>query len=214
MQNALILLSAYLLGSLPFSYWVVKWVTGEDIRQHFSKNAGATNAGRVLEYFAKSKVQKKRSRILKKGIFLLDVLKGVAAVCLTRHFQVSSPEILLAGIFAVTGHIFSPFLAFKGGKGVATSFGVLLALVPDVAGCTFLLWFFVYFFSGYVSLGSVIGSLGLPVFFYVLHPEQFKNNWPLTSTLIFLSIFVTLKHSSNLKNLLEGTESKERGAKK
>jgi glycerol-3-phosphate acyltransferase PlsY len=206
---------AYLIGSLPFSYLIVKSATGEDLRAHFSGNAGATNAGRVLKKFMPEE-QKTKASLLHKIIFILDVLKGVAAVQLMIYFAgPSEPWPIVAGICAVLGHTLPVFLGFRGGKGVATCLGLIMGLLPMVALITFALWALITFVSRYVSLGSVLAALLLhAVIYFIKGPDYIQSN-PLTMGLLgLLSLMLVITHRQNIKRLLKGEESKIGSKKK
>jgi glycerol-3-phosphate acyltransferase PlsY len=198
---------AYLIGSIPFSLWIVKSATGEDLRDHFSKNAGATNASRVLKKFlGEEKLSK--ARFLHKLIFVMDVLKGAAAVTLMQRFgSTQDPWPILAGILAVVGHSFPIFAGFRGGKGVATCLGLIFGLTTVVAAVTFAIWALVTLISRFVSVGSCVAALSMPVIMYYYHGAEHLNNHKLTTgLLVLLSVFIVLKHLSNIKRVFAGTE--------
>ena len=196
----LLFLFAYLLGSIPTSVWVGKIFYNKDIRHHGSGNAGATNTIRVLGYKAGIPV------------LIFDILKGWLAVQLYRFIQDGSFDADLLvyfqvgyGISAVLGHVFSIFLRFKGGKGVATLTGVGIALfsvqlLPVVAvfAITFLL-------SRYVSLSSMLAAISLPLSqLFIYHQDH-----PALLVLSFLvALAVPLTHRKNISRLLKGEESK------
>jgi glycerol-3-phosphate acyltransferase PlsY len=205
----LFLALSYLIGSLPFGYLIVKSATGEDLRDHFSGNAGATNASRVLKKFMADD-QLTKARVLHKIIFILDVLKGYAAVKLTAHF-VGLGELwpVLAGLCAVLGHTLPLFLGFKGGKGVASCLGMIFGLMCQVAFITFGIWALLLLITRYVSLSSVIAALLLhAVIYFHLGPEYIKAHPITISLLAFLSLMMILTHRQNIKRLLKGEEGK------
>ena len=144
---------AYLLGSIPSAVWYSKIFHGIDIRQHGSGNAGATNSLRIFG---------KKAGII---VLIFDLLKGFLAVYLTQYILKSDNELipLLMGILAVLGHIYPIFAQFRGGKGVATAIGVVVAVLPMAAlGCIAVFLLTVYL-TKYVSLGSILGALAFPV---------------------------------------------------
>lgn len=192
MTVALPLLASYLVGAIPTSYLVSRAVAGIDLRQHGSKNLGATNLYRVLGWKYAVPV----------GLF--DALKGVIPVLVFAPRASASELFALAcGLAAVVGHVFSVFVRFKGGKGVATAAGVIIALHPlALAGCA-AMWALVTFASGYVSLGSIMAAAVLPVLVALTDPE--------TPTLIIaidaaLAMAIIWLHRANIRRLLNGTE--------
>ena len=196
------LIGAYLLGSIPSAVWIGKAAKGVDVREHGSKNAGATNTMRVLG--------------VKTGIpvLLIDVFKGFAAVELALALPVFEKGTdafisfqLVLGVAAVVGHIFPVFAGFRGGKGVATIVGILLALhwqATLVAIGVFLLTLFI---SKYVSLSSLMMGLSYPVSVIFI----FKNiNTPLTMIIfsVAVSILLLFTHRKNISRLIHGNENK------
>ena len=190
MTTYLIWISAYLLGSIPFGFLVAK-AQNINLREHGSGNIGATNVARVLGK--------------KQGLLTLigDTLKGLAAVAIATGFLGQEMEIAVAGLLAYLGHLFSIFLKFKGGKGVATGLGILLFLMPKAALCTVAVFAATLFLSGYVSISSILAALLLPVFGIFLNAPV---AYIFTATLI--AILTTLKHRDNFQRLMEGTEAK------
>jgi glycerol-3-phosphate acyltransferase PlsY len=199
----LILLASYLLGSFPTSIVVGKALKGIDIRQYGSGNAGATNTFRVLGPAA--------------GVFVfaIDLAKGMAAVLvLTRLVSSSFPinlELLriLAAAAVISGHIWTVFAGFKGGKGVGTAAGALLALAPVQVAIAFAVWAVVAFCSGYVSLGSLSAAVTLPL---CLGIGKLALNRPVSSEfLVFaclLAGLIILTHRTNIRRLLRGEENR------
>jgi glycerol-3-phosphate acyltransferase PlsY len=203
-----LVIAAYLIGSIPFSYLVVKLVAGADIRAHGSRNVGATNVARNF-----GKVP---------GIIalLLDIAKGYAAVALARWI-VARPDwpyvaaaahtsplysmslwIALAGLIAVLAHMYPVWLKFHGGKGVATASGAFLALDPKVIAAGVLVFLIVILATRFVSLASILSAASIPLFLRFLVQAPF---WTIIiSTLISLAIIV--KHHSNIARLAQGTE--------
>ena len=199
---AAFLLAAYLLGAIPTAVWVGKSFYGIDVRQHGSGNAGATNTFRVLGK--------------KPGAFVMlaDILKGWAATSLANvlvMLEVISPEKLILfkiimGILAVIGHIFPVYVGFKGGKGVATLMGMVLAIQPVAALICLAIFMVVLLVSKYVSLGSMMAAIAFPLLLLLprFHPDE-----PLLIVFGFiLSLLVILTHKKNINRLLQGQESK------
>ena len=185
-----LILFAFLLGSIPFGVVVAK-VYGVNLKKVGSGNIGATNVLRAMG----------------KGPALLtlvgDVLKGSLAVVAGRYFLHSASLEGIIGLSAIVGHNFSLFLRFRGGKGVATSIGVLLIYSPKVGVLTAILWLIVMLVTRYSSLGAIVSFGVLPFGIYVLDYTQGKL---IISVLIaFLLIF---RHTDNIKRLLQGTEPK------
>ena len=187
---------SYLLGSIPNGLILGKAIWGVDLRQHGSKNIGATNAWRTIG---------KAGGI---SIFVLDFLKGAISAYLGLHLGGSELAGVLCGILAIAGHSWSVFLAFKGGKGVATGLGVIAALMPMVTLIVFAVWFAIVYFTGYVSLGSIIGAALVPILtlFFGLHTEFLILG-------LIAAVFIIYRHKSNIERLLNGTESKIKAAK-
>jgi len=204
--------AAYLLGSIPTGFLVAR-ARGVDIRSVGSGNIGATNAMRVLGKPA--------------GIFVLlvDVLKGYTACAflpplifdfLAPHFflvivyyQNELAELqpkfhLVAGVFAVLGHNYSCWLKFKGGKGIATTAGIYLALAPWALLAALLVFILAVLLTKYVSIGSIAAAIALPVSIWLLTPDNFLLRI-VTIALCALSIY---KHKSNIKRLMAGTENR------
>ncbi len=215
---ALVVALSYLLGAIPFSL-VVGRAMGVDLRQHGSGNAGATNALRVLG---------KGPGLL---VFLLDFAKGLAAVVLiSRLADVSAlvetgllgsrPELVqawvqtIAGTAAMLGHVFTIwgrlfFGSFKGGKGVATGAGMLTGLAPIAVGIALLVFIAVMVLTRYVSLGSILAALSLPLSLLGLHFALGLESPP--PVWIFATVvpaFIVWTHRANVRRLLDGTESK------
>ncbi|MCK4667630.1 glycerol-3-phosphate 1-O-acyltransferase PlsY [Candidatus Dependentiae bacterium] len=190
---------SYLIGAIPFAYIMVKLIKKTDLRTVGSGNVGATNAMRVLGW--------------KLGlvVFLLDFLKGFIAVGLVSGIfgsltiLDSSPNLIriIAGICAICGHVWTVFLKFKGGKGVATSAGVFAFLIPIPFLLTLAVFILVVSISRFVSLGSISAAAAFPILTFV-----FKQDLDLKIFTIFLAVLVTLTHISNLKRLINGTEKR------
>lgn len=194
-------LIAYLLGSIPTSVWVGRSWYGLDVREHGSKNAGATNTFRVLGK--------------KPGIVVLsiDILKGALATLLPLIIlgaNETDPDHLiqiriLAAILAVTGHVFPVFAQFRGGKGVATSLGVIIGLHPVAAAICVGIFLIVYISSKYVSLGAITAAMAFP---FVIHFVLGENSVWLLSFSVLLSSLVIIAHKKNIGRLMKGEENK------
>jgi glycerol-3-phosphate acyltransferase PlsY len=199
MTELLLLIGAYLIGSFATAVWVSKGVFGIDIREHGSGNAGATNTFRVLGPKAGT------------FVMLVDMLKGVLAVRLSYLIPpYDSPEQLInlqvgLGLAAVVGHIFPIWAGFRGGKGIATLFGMVLAIQPLVALCCVGVFLMILFLTRYVSLSSIIASIAFPVLILFIFREQevFYRIFA-----IAVALMVVLTHQKNIMRLLTGNESK------
>lgn len=192
------ILVAYLVGSIPTSFIFARLLKGVDIRKYGSGNVGATNLSRVA------------GKLPAVFALILDVCKGVIAVTLVPYLfikfgvRISSFHFkLISGMSAIAGHIWPVFLGFKGGKGVATSAGVLMVMAPKVLGFAFLVWIITVVISKYVSLGSIFSSISLVIIAAVLG-EPF-------GLVVFCAILCLVgcyKHKSNIKRLIRGEEMK------
>ena len=200
MITVLLILIAYVLGSIPNALWVGKTFKNIDVREHGSKNTGSTNAARVLG--------------AKVGIFtlILDILKGalptylgivLGANLLTRITGIDKLDIIVIGMAAILGHTFSLFLKFKGGKAVATTLGVFLVLVPYAILILLVVFFVIFGLTKYVSLASIVSAVALPITVYLT-----TRHIPLTILGIIIGLLVIIRHKENIKRLINGTESK------
>jgi glycerol-3-phosphate acyltransferase PlsY len=197
----LIAAGAYLLGSIPTGYLLVRFFRREDIRSMGSGNIGATN---VLRFGGKG---------LGAATFLIDVLKGSGAVWLgalaAAHFVPGLPgrdAQGLAALFAVLGHMFTPWLRFRGGKGVATGFGVFLVAAPWAALASIAVFAVVLAVSRYVSLGSIAGAASFPVFAWFFVRGEKPAFFLAAQTAVALLIIA--KHGENIRRLARGSESR------
>ena len=181
------LIITYLLGSIPFGLIISK-LFGKDIRKEGSGNIGATNVTRVLG---------KKAGIL---VLISDMLKGFLPIYIAKYIF-DTKLISLLAIASVIGHCFSIFLKFKGGKGVATAIGVLLALSSKTALIVIMFWLGVFLVSGYVSLASMLSaSISWVVINFI------ENNIYYTYVAFIIGLIIILKHKDNLDRLLKGTE--------
>lgn len=188
---------SYLLGATPSSYWVGRAFHGLDLREHGSGNLGATNAFRVLGW--KSALP----------VVLVDIAKGwVPVAVLTDLAGVGFEWALAYGTAAILGHMFSLWVGFKGGKGMATSAGVFLGLAPLAVLIGFVIWFGLTLASGYVSLGSIVVSIALP-FLIAFTPHEGGTTLVWFSAV--LAAFVVWKHRANIGRIARGEENSFRG---
>jgi glycerol-3-phosphate acyltransferase PlsY len=191
---ALWLLASYLLGAIPTSHLVSRLLARIDLREHGSGNLGATNLYRVLGWKYAIPVA------------LFDIAKGAIPV-LWFAPQVSDSELfaLACGIAAILGHVFSVFVRFKGGKGVATAAGVMLGLTPVALGVAAIVWMVVVLLTGYVSLGSIAAAAVLPFAVYLLEKARTPELlWIVT----LVAASVILLHRRNIQRLIKGTENR------
>ncbi len=193
MTLGLWLCCAYLTGSFPTSLVVGKLGAGVDLREKGSKNLGATNVYRVLGW---------RYAI---PVGIVDVTKGTVPVLLYAPGAGRGEWIpLLLGIAAIFGHVFSVFIKFKGGKGVATATGVVLGLAPLATTVAMIGWALVVWATGFVSLGSIVGALMFPVALLILGSPDPFTLW----IGIAIAAFIVFTHRSNVGRLLKGTENR------
>ena len=202
MYEVILIIVAYLIGSIPTSVWISKHYFGIDIRDYGSGNAGATNTYRVLG--------SKWGTI----VMVVDMLKGVVATSLyiiIPHYTVQANDwdrtnlMIGLGLAAVIGHIFPVWANFKGGKGVATLFGMVVAMQPSVALCCVAVFVSVLYLTRFVSLSSILSSIAFAVFIL------FVFNDDVTLYRIFsvaVALMVILTHQKNINRLLKGTETK------
>jgi glycerol-3-phosphate acyltransferase PlsY len=190
----LALLASYLLGAVPTSHLVSRTFARIDLREHGSGNLGATNLYRVLGWRYAVPV----------GLF--DIAKGVIPVLVFAPLVWSSELFQLAcGIAAIIGHVFSIFVNFKGGKGVATAAGVMLGMAPLALALAAAVWALVLLFTGYVSLSSIAAAAVLPVAVYLLEPPRSPVLWWLV---VLVAVGVIVLHRRNIERLLKGTENR------
>ncbi len=190
-EYILAVLTAYLIGSIPSGLILGKLIWHTDLRAYGSHNIGATNAWRTLG---------KAAGI---AVFLADSLKGQAGVYMGLMLVGTPLAAVLCGLAAIVGHSFSVFLRFRGGKGVATSLGVLTMLMGNVTLIVFLVWLAVVYTTRYVSLGSVIAGFLTPILAAVFgYPLEYLLFTVLAATLVIV------RHRENIERLLHGTENK------
>ena len=208
MRFVILTIGAYLLGSIPFGLIIAK-AHGKDLRSIGSGNIGATNLSRALgkkwAYFC----------------FILDVAKGLSPTLVATKLVSSPPDIAElflwfgVGCAAVLGHIFPIYIKFKGGKGVATSFGVALGLWPYYTICalfTAVVWIIIVLIWRYISLASIAASIAFPIALIsviaIIPNWGLANLWPLFIAAIAIPIMVIARHRENIKRIIAGTEDK------
>jgi glycerol-3-phosphate acyltransferase PlsY len=199
-ELTLVFILAYLLGSIPSAVWIGKMFHHTDVRQHGSGNAGATNVIRVLGW--------------KTGIpvMIIDLAKGWTAAMLPELFHLAEPGTalltnlqILTGVTAIIGHIYPVFAGFRGGKGVATVFGVLLAIQPLLTICCLGVFLAVLLISGIVSVSSMSAGIAFPVLLFLLFDTP-SVLFKIFS--VFVAIALIITHRKNIGRLLRGEESR------
>ena len=201
MLNLIIsIVAAYLIGSIPTSFIFGKLLKGIDIRQHGSGNVGATNVFRVI------------GKIPALSVLFIDILKGAVAVMLLPQIFLNNfigvnlgleTYKIILGICAISGHVWSVFLNFKGGKGVATTAGVMIALSLKIVTGSAVIWVVVFSVFRIVSVASIVASVFLPIFSII-----FQESLILTIFTVILCVVGTYKHKENIKRLLRGEEKR------
>jgi glycerol-3-phosphate acyltransferase PlsY len=201
MDFLITVISAYLIGSVPTAVWVGRYFYNLDLREHGSKNAGATNTFRVLG---------KKPGII---VLVVDVLKGAGASCvpylLINNWQFYHEELInlqvVASIGAVFGHIFPIFAQFRGGKGVATSLGVIIGIQPLAALICLAVFLVVFISSRFVSLGAITAAVFFP---FIVRFVICEKSMTLFIFSLVLSFLVIIAHRKNIVRLLKGSENK------
>lgn len=188
----ILILLCYFIGSIPFGYVIVKLISHIDIRTVGSGNIGATNAGRVLGKWGFITV------------FILDFLKGFIPVLLVRmYYGEKSYVLLLVALAIILGHMYTIFLKFKGGKGVATGLGIFTAISPLATLIGIIIFAIVALLSKMVSLSSILASIGIAIYLWI------SNSWiDLNITVTIIVIFIVYKHKENIKRICQGKENK------
>ncbi|NGP44022.1 glycerol-3-phosphate 1-O-acyltransferase PlsY [Bacillaceae bacterium SIJ1] len=190
MWNVIYLLIAYVLGSIPSALIIGKWFKGIDVRQHGSGNLGATNAFRTLGVKAGSVV------------LVMDILKGTAGTALGMLAMGTTWHALIFGCAAVLGHVFPLFARFKGGKAVATSAGSILAYSPVLFLVLVISFLLVLYLFKYVSLASMIAGISGSIYSFWI------GDWVLIAVTGSLTVFVIIRHWTNIKRIAQKTEPK------
>jgi acyl phosphate:glycerol-3-phosphate acyltransferase len=202
MQEVIYIILAYLIGSIPTAVWISKFFFNIDIRDYGSGNAGATNTFRVL------------GSSWGTFVMIVDMLKGAISACLylfIPHYLGNENELIrtnfqiILGLTAVIGHIFPVWASFKGGKGIATLFGMILAIQPWIAVSCVGVFLLVLFLTRYVSLSSILASLALPIFIIFIFRES-EQLYKIFG--IAIALMVILTHQKNITRLLTGIESR------
>ena len=193
MTGPLTSLIAYLLGSIPFGYLIVRWQRGIDVRQTGSRSIGATNVMRNLGIAGFI------------ATFVLDCGKGLAAVMLASRLTGDDPRwVAAAAVAAVAGHVFPVWLGFRGGKGVATGVGVFIALAPVPMGLALLFFAVLVAIWRIISLGSIVATASFPVFVYLVNDPP----TPMVIGAACAAALIIGSHRANIRRLLTGTENK------
>lgn len=202
MNEVLLIVAAYLIGSIPTAVWISKYFFNIDIRDYGSGNAGATNTYRVLG--------SKWGTV----VMIFDMLKAIIAVKLAfvLPYSFANDAYLVnmqlgLGLAAVLGHIFPIWAEFRGGKGVACLFGMVLGIQPNVALCCIGVFILVLYLTRWVSLSSILASIAFPIFILIIfnEPEKLYRVFAIT-----VAMLVLLTHQKNITRLLKGGESKVR----
>ena len=191
MINIISLIIGYLLGSINASIIISKF-RGDDIRHHGSGNAGATN---TLRTYGKG---------IAALVTLFDIFKGIAAVLIARYILKSEIGALCAGLGAVLGHNFPLYFGFKGGKGILTSFAVILMISPLSALCALVVAIILMATTKYVSLGSVMAAVCIPIFTLIFEKGEEK----VFALMLALALLAIFRHRGNIVRLIKGTERK------
>ena len=198
MTLIIVLIVAYLLGSIPFGYLVVRTKGGGDVRQTGSGGTGATN------------VSRRAGKVAGVLTLLLDASKGAAAVLIAQNVSGSDWVKAAAAIAVIVGHIFPVWLGFRGGKGVATGVGVFLVLAPIALLCAGIIFASIVFFTRYVSLGSITAAALIPLFVWLqnVFVEPVADLRPLLTAAIVGALLILFAHRGNIERLARGTESR------
>ena len=194
MINALALVACYAMGAIPFGVIIGKLTRGIDIRDFGSGNIGASNVLRILGTGPAVMV------------FFFDTAKGLAAVVLMNALRLGPYWVVAGAMLSVLGHTFSVFLNFKGGKGVATSLGVIVGLNPVIAAIAFGLWVFLVAVTRYISIASIVATISVPLEMIFWKSMNVPVPYQVLASVAALAIL--LKHTSNVKRLLNGTEAR------
>jgi len=191
MDKIILVVVAYLLGSIPFGYLIVRRKEGADIRETGSGGTGATN------------VSRRAGKLAGVLTLLLDAAKGCIAVLIAKTVSGDDWVIAAAAIAALVGHIFPVWLSFRGGKGVATGVGIFLVLAPVALLCAGVVFVAIVLLTRFVSLGSIIAAVLIPVLVWVQSDSQ-----PLLTAAIVGAALIVFAHRSNIQRLVSGTESR------
>ena len=200
MENLIFYLVAYVVGGIPFGYLLAKYYAGVNIKEHGSGNIGATNVLRVLKEI-KPDIAKKVATIT----LILDALKGAVIILIAKFMGVGPDTQYAIAVLAVIGHCFSPFLNFEGGKGVATTAGVLMVLLPIEATIGLIVWFIMGKTLKISSISSLTGILVGIISSLFIHPVMVIQSH---APLFIIGAIVFYKHIPNIIRLFQGKEGK------
>ncbi len=190
-MDYLALAVCYLLGAIPFGVMIGKTMRGIDIRDFGSGNIGASNVLRTLGLGPAI------------AVFFFDTAKGTAAVVLCQVLKMEPWMVVTGGVLSIVGHSFSVFLKFRGGKGVATSLGMIVGLNPMIAGIAFGLWLAIVAITRIISVASIIAAISVPVMMFV-----WEKHVEYQAIAVIAAVLIVVKHRSNVKRLFAGTEPK------
>ena len=193
-------LFAYLVGGIPFGYIIAKFFAGINIKEHGSGNIGATNVLRVLK-----EIDPKKAKILASLTLFLDAFKGAFVILVAKAFGVCDATLWTLAVLVVVGHCFTPFLKFEGGKGVATTAGALLVLIPEAVLIGLIVWFIMAKTVRISSLSSLTGILVGIFSSYILYPHP---NIDSHAPLWIIAFIIIYKHRENIYRLITGQEKR------
>ncbi|MBC7328157.1 glycerol-3-phosphate 1-O-acyltransferase PlsY [bacterium] len=191
MKELFLSIFSFLYGSIPFGFLICKYRLGVDIRKMGSGNIGTTNVMRIA------------GPITGLIVLILDASKGVIPVLIAKSLAFSPTWVVIVGLLAVCGHIFSPFLRFKGGRGVATGLGLVIGIAPQIALILLLIWGVVVLFTRYVSIASLTSAFAFPILMAFTHQPL-----PYLLISLIISVLVIIRHKPNIERLLAGKEHK------
>ncbi len=200
MSNLLLYLLAYLIGGIPFGYIIAKYFAGVNIKEHGSGNIGATNVLRVLK-----QIDPKRAKFLAGITLFLDAFKGAFVILAAKFMGVCDATLWTLAVIVIIGHCFSPFLKFEGGKGVATTAGALLVLIPYAVLVGIVVWFIMAKTVKISSISSLTGILVGIFSAYILYPHpSIESHAPLW----IIAFIIIYKHRENIYRLITGQEKR------
>lgn len=205
MKQIIVVVVAYLIGSIPFGYLIVRQKVGEDVRESGSGGTGATN------------VSRRAGKAAGVVTLVLDALKGVLAIVVAQMLIGEGGPFIdwltaAAAIAAIAGHIFPVWLRFRGGKGVATGVGVFLMLAPVAVMCAGIVFLALVFITKYISLGSIVAAAMIPLFVFMdmVFSQPISDLRPLLTAAAAVAMLIIFAHRGNIRRLAEGTEPKFR----
>ena len=194
MIKYLALIVCYILGAIPFGVIIGKLTRGIDIRDYGSGNIGASNVLRTLGL---------GPALL---VFFFDTVKGLAAVVLCQQLGLNEYGVVAGGVLSILGHSFSIFLNFRGGKGVATSLGMIIGLNPIIAAISFVSWVSLVAITRYISIASIIAAVSVPAQMFFWKSQHVPVSYQ--GVAVIAAALIVIKHRSNIKRLKNGTESR------